>query len=355
MKFVIINDTHAGVRNGSDVFLDYAESFYHDILFPYMEKHNITKIVHLGDFFDNRRVLNVKVLNRIKRVFLDELVNRGWSMDIILGNHDVYYKNTNNLSATYEILHNYDNVTIIAEPRTIKYDGLDIAMLPWITKDNHDESMALIKNSSAKFLFGHLEMAGFEMMRSGMVTKSGLPISLFKRYELVLSGHYHTRSHKVNVMYLGTQLEHTWADCKDPKYFYVFDTDERTLEEILTGHYMYYKLRYKPGEDLDDYTLNKLAGRQVKVIVDKKTDIAHFEGYINRIQNANPDDLKIVETLSTYLEGTDDADITEFHNTIELMNEYVDSIAILDDTVIDKSELKRRLQTLYNDALNSND
>ena len=46
MKIAIINDTHCGVKNGSDVYLDNAEDFYSKVFFPYLEKHNITKILH---------------------------------------------------------------------------------------------------------------------------------------------------------------------------------------------------------------------------------------------------------------------------------------------------------------------
>ena len=48
MKIAIINDTHCGIKNGSDVFLDNAESFYKNVFFPYLDEQNITSILHLG-------------------------------------------------------------------------------------------------------------------------------------------------------------------------------------------------------------------------------------------------------------------------------------------------------------------
>ena len=50
MQIAIINDTHCGVKNGSDVFLKNAEQFYTNVFFPYLEKHNIkTQIIDIQD------------------------------------------------------------------------------------------------------------------------------------------------------------------------------------------------------------------------------------------------------------------------------------------------------------------
>ena len=41
MKIAILNDTHAGARNSSEIFLDYFGRFYSEVFFPYCEKHGI--------------------------------------------------------------------------------------------------------------------------------------------------------------------------------------------------------------------------------------------------------------------------------------------------------------------------
>ena len=104
MQIAIINDTHCGTKNGSDVFLNNAEQFYKNVFFPYLKEHNIKTILHLGDYFEHRKYVNFKALNRNKRMFLDELQNNEIHMTIIPGNHDVYYKNTNELNSLRELL-----------------------------------------------------------------------------------------------------------------------------------------------------------------------------------------------------------------------------------------------------------
>ncbi len=95
MKIAVLNDTHTGIRNSSEIFLKNAQDFYENIFFPECDKHDIKQIVHLGDYYDHRKFVNFRALNHNRKHFLNELRNRGMSMDIIPGNHDTFYKNTN--------------------------------------------------------------------------------------------------------------------------------------------------------------------------------------------------------------------------------------------------------------------
>ncbi|HIG58330.1 MAG TPA: hypothetical protein EYQ21_02865, partial [Flavobacteriales bacterium] len=224
MKVAILNDTHAGVRNSSDVFQDYQARFYTDIFFPYLKAHNIKNILHLGDYYDQRRFVNFKALNHNRKVFLEPLKANGITMDIIPGNHDVYYKNTNELCSLKELLGYFtSNVNIIMKPTTLDYAGLKVAAIPWINSTNYKKSMAFIKRCKATICAAHLELAGFEMMK-GTISPSGMAMSTFSKFDSVLSGHYHTKSSQGNIHYLGSQMEFTWSDVDDPKYFHVLDT-----------------------------------------------------------------------------------------------------------------------------------
>ena len=91
MKIAIISDTHFGLKSNSDIFLDYQERFFRDLFFPYLLKHGITRIVHMGDYFDNRKNVGVKTLHRSRKCFLDKVREYGMHMDIIPGNHDVVF------------------------------------------------------------------------------------------------------------------------------------------------------------------------------------------------------------------------------------------------------------------------
>ena len=95
MKIAVLNDTHCGIRNSSEVFLKNAADFYSNTFFPECEKRGIKQIVHLGDYYDHRKFVNFKALNHNRKNFLDPMRRLGMTMDIIPGNHDTFYKNTN--------------------------------------------------------------------------------------------------------------------------------------------------------------------------------------------------------------------------------------------------------------------
>jgi len=357
MYVAVITDTHAGVKNGSDIFLDYAERFYDEIFFPYCLENNISQILHLGDYFDHRRIAHIKVLSRNKKMFLDKLDEYGMHMDIIPGNHDVAYKNTNELCSLVEILQHYkDTVTLHMEPTVKDYDGLKVALLPWINAENYDESLQFIKSVDAPFLGGHLELAGFEMMKGMPANHHGMSSSIFHRFETVMSGHYHTKSTRENIHYLGTPFEHTWADADDPKYFHVIDTENRELLQIRNPITIYNRLVYDDsaaGDDIEKelkkYKYDHVRGSFIKVIVRSKKNPYLFDKYLDAINANEPFDIKIVENFDEYLPDNIEDEGLNVSDTLTLLSDYVDNV----ETELDKSRLKGKLHELYVEAQNS--
>ena len=87
MKLAIINDTHFGARNDSQIFLDYFLDFFENQFFPYCKENKITDVIHLGDFFDRRKFINFHTLAETKKRFLDRLSEYDITLHCVLGNH----------------------------------------------------------------------------------------------------------------------------------------------------------------------------------------------------------------------------------------------------------------------------
>ena len=351
MKIAIINDTHCGIKNGSDVYPDNAEAFYSKVFFPYLEEHNIKKILHLGDYYDHRRFVNFKALERNRHMFLDVLREKKLTMDIIPGNHDVYYKNTNGLCSLKELLGHYtDCVNIHMDPTEwfpamYKEDStLKVGLVPWICDENEKECMEFIQNTDAPILFGHFELAGFKFMANANIKSHVMGTEIFNRFDSVYSGHYHTKSSDGNVTYLGTQVELTWSDAHDPKYFHVFDTETREMEPIRNPYVLFKKLYYSDDEQSD---ISDVSGKYVKIIVSEKNDHYAFDKYIDKVQALNPLDLKIVENFGDLsAENIEDEEIN-LEDTQTLLNTYVDAL----ESHLDKTKLKNLLSELHTEAL----
>ena len=347
MKIAILNDTHCGIRNSSQIFLDNAKDFYDNVFFPECEKHNIKQVVHLGDYYDHRKFVNFKALNHNRKCFLNELRKRGMMMDIIPGNHDTYYKNTNDLNALKELLGHYMNeIHIIMEPTVMEYGSLKMGLLPWINSENYEQSMNFIRNCKADWLGAHLELYGFDMLK-GIPNKHGMDPKVVSRFEQVISGHFHTASQKENIWYLGSQMEFFWSDAHDPKYFHIVDTETRKIEKIQNTHTLFHKIVYNSTKiDYNIYNVTNLDKKFVKIIVVNKGDSFTFDRFVDRIQNQDIYELKIAENFSEFV-GQNIADEgLEVDDTPKLMDDYIDGV----DTDLDKNKLKINMRDLMTEA-----
>ena len=349
MKIALLNDTHCGTRNSSDIFLDNAEKFYNDVFFPCLLERGISHIVHLGDYYDNRKFINFRALNRNRNHFLKPLRENGMTMDIICGNHDTYYKNTNELNSLKELLGHYMNeVNILHEPTVMDYDGFKLGLVPWISAENEKQSLDFIANAKCDWLGGHFDIEGYEMMK-GRKCEHGLQRSIFSRFEKVLSGHFHTKSIQDNIEYLGSQMEFFWNDAHDDKYFHIFDTETRELTPVRNPITIFKKVVYNDQKtEYNTYDVETLKDKFVKVVVVNKSEPYLFDKFIDRIQGVDTHELKIAETFDEFMgENVADSEIS-IEDTTTLLDSYVDAV----DTDLDKDRIKTMMRGLYVEAQN---
>jgi len=347
MKIAILNDTHAGIRNSSDIFLDNAETFYSDVFFPYLLENDIRHIIHLGDYYDNRKFINFRALNRNRHHFLKPLREYGITMDIIRGNHDTYYKNTGELNSLKELLGHYMNeVNIIHEPTIMEYGPMKIGLVPWIDNENEKQCMDFLSNAKCDWIGGHFEIAGYEMMK-GIKNEHGLDRSLFKRFEKVLSGHFHTKSEQDNIMYLGSQMEFFWNDAHDSKHFHVVDTETREITAIHNPHTLFHRIYYDDSKyDFNNYDLDQVENKFVKIVVINKNDLFTFDRFVDRIQNRKIHELKIQENFAEFIGQNVDDESISLEDTSTLLNSYIDNV----ETELDKDRIKKEMHDLMIEA-----
>lgn len=191
-KIAIITDLHWGVRNNNTFFLERQEKFFYSQFFPYLDEHNITTVWILGDFFENRKVLNVQIMNRVL-TFLEEFEKRGIKIYCLIGNHDVAFKNTNEISSLVPIMRSFSNVTLIRQFEEFDFDGLQVGFISWISPDIREKCLKWLRTTEAKIICGHFEINSFEIVK-GVVCSSGFEPSIFDRFDMVLSGHFHIKS-----------------------------------------------------------------------------------------------------------------------------------------------------------------
>ena len=104
MKIAIINDTHFGARNDNAHFNEYFYQFYEGIFFPYLAQNNIKTCIHLGDLMDRRKFVSYKTAKDFRERFILPFDTLKIDMHIMIGNHDTFYKNTNDVNSVVELL-----------------------------------------------------------------------------------------------------------------------------------------------------------------------------------------------------------------------------------------------------------
>lgn len=350
MKIALITDTHAGARNDSHIFNDYFLDFFENQFFPFLEKENIKKIIHLGDVFDRRKYLNFHTLHTWRKQVFDYLERNNIQMDIIVGNHDVYWKNTNTISSVEEILRQYKNIKIYSSVFEQVIDNIKFIYVPWINSENTKETLEAIKNTDAEILLGHLEIKGFQMHRGALNTDHGFEMSDLSKFDFVMSGHFHHKSNAQSIYYLGNPYEMFWHDWNDTRGFHVFDTQKRKLifheNKRKIFHKIFYNDENKSLEEITNVDFQQFKNMYVKVVVEEKTNPSFFDIFLDKLQQVNPQDVKVVEKID---EGDDfDSENLSAKDTLTILNEHIESMNLQ----LDKKKLTDLMSELYHDASN---
>lgn len=270
----------------------------------------------MGDLVDRRKYVNYVTARCLRECFVDQCVERGVKLHMLVGNHDTPYRASNDVCAQRELgLHNVYGVDVHSDPVLAMVGTTQTLFLPWICDANRERSMELIGSSPTAVAMGHLELAGFETQR-GRVADHGMSASLFEKYEIVLSGHYHQPSVSVPVHYVGAPYEMTWADYDCPRGFRVLDTDTLALHAVSNPLKIHAKLHYDEGCETRDADV---AGKIVKLVVKSRQDPVRYDGFVQTLQDAGVSQLQVVED-HRHADAVPDAEIaTSVSDTLTML------------------------------------
>jgi len=346
LKIALITDLHYGVRGDGQAFLDNNKKFFDHVFFPYLKDHNIKTVICLGDLLDRRKYFNYNTASRMRKDFIEPLSSYDFLW--ILGNHDIYFRQSNDVSAASELFSHTDhNFQWYKDPAEVIIGGRKILFVPWICDSNREQSEALIKSTDAKVLFGHLELTGFEMHK-GQLAKDGESHEKYKKFDFVATGHYHHKSNFENIHYLGSHAEFTWSDYDDERGFHIFDTDTLALEFIPNPYKMFAKAFYDDsGSVVPPTHFNDLTGKIVKVIVKAQTNAEQFNWFISQIEDAKPLEMDIVQDHLNYDNITDESIVSESKDTLQIIRDVIANA----NNVVNASKLDKMVTELYQEAL----
>ena len=339
-KVLLITDQHFGVRNDNIHYVERYRKFYTETVLPLIDKEGITEILNLGDTFDRRKAVNFSSLEAAKEMWFRPLQDRGIKQTILLGNHDIYFKNTLRVNSPELLLGEFDNIEIIYCPGERVIGGKLMMLVPWICDENRQACMEAIRDTDAKYCMGHFELNGFDPI-PGFTMDHGDDPNLLKKFKMVCSGHFHFKSSKSNIRYLGNPCQLYWNDYGAARGFHILNNNGS-----LTFHEnpfkTFHKIYYNDSLSLSPKQIKDLDGMYVKVIVEEKKDQVKFDNIVRRLQAADLADLKIIEDMSYELEDVDDD--VEMEDTLTILEQCVSEFE-------NKEGIFKILKSLYMEAL----
>lgn len=240
MNAFLISDVHFGVHEiDLDKWLNIQISYFENFLIPILkEKYEKgDKLFILGDLFDNRTHLNIKILIRVLELF-DIFEDMCIDIHILTGNHDLWGEKEYRYNSLM-VLKKYKNVSIHTEPTILETNNKKILMLPWITdiKEEHKE----LKKYAGKvdYLFTHSDLRGAKTNLK-VTLKHGPTIADFVGYPKVYAGHIHLYQKMKNFTFLGSPYHLDRNDKGNKKGLTILDIEtgeEKWIENNISPEY----------------------------------------------------------------------------------------------------------------------
>ena len=342
-----ITDTHLGVRNNSNEWIDYIRDYFFNWFFPLVRKNYQPGDVlfHLGDFFDSRQSLNLKVLNlgieiaeEISSIFKDGIY-------IIVGNHDIWGKTSNDVNSLKSIKW-IPGINILEEPETIHIAGKKILLMPW-RKDHEEESSFLESAEPHDVLCCHADIRGLKFNRFTSV-ETGATMKEFEKFKKVYSGHIHYAQKAGNINMLGSPYEITRSDMDNKKGITLLDVSKMKETYFENDYSPKFKRFYftdildKTPDELEPLFRNNFVDIMIDPVMSLKAPLSILTDLLQTQKSLkfHPYDPNQANSLSQQII---DVEGRQF-NVLDFIKEYVDN---LDEDQEIKNKMYNSLSKLH--------
>jgi DNA repair exonuclease SbcCD nuclease subunit len=350
MKYLLTGDIHIGARKESQLFYDIILKFFQEIKNICISE-NIDVLWILGDLFDDRQHLHIYGKQKAYNI-LDILLSvPNLQIKIIAGNHDIFYKNSLQISSLNMFIDYNERIEIIKTVSEYKIGNKSVIAFPWLCPES-DELKRFNEIAEGIKIYdlclGHFEVNTFDVIE-GVTCDFGLKIDSFKNYKKVFSGHFHNGQRKENVQYCGSPYELTWGECGDKKGVYIFDSSDDSVK-FIENTWSPKHIKLKLSELTKDKELIKnIHNNWIKLFIDTPIDDNKRLDLLTLIESQKPLEYSTIDEVEGVELDNENIELSEFEgNELSIMCEYVDQQP---DLKVSKDELKLYANSLYEECL----
>ena len=339
-------DLHFGI--GNEIFLNSQIKFHTDQFIPYLLKHEIKKVIFLGDVFDNRTSINALVLSKVLDLFkLYESHN--FEIIIILGNHDTFHRSSNNVHSL-KTLELFKNVTVYSDITEQKIYDRNFLFVPWLpVLEVYRDYVTTNILDHIDVQIGHFDSLGTKMS-SYQDSEVGLDRDFINRFLLTLSGHYHSfskyESNGKELCYTSIPCQLNRGDTGEDRGFWILNCEDLSKEFVLNT----VSIRFENVTYPEPFTEDKIRNNIVDLhINESKLDIDDLENYKDRLRSFSP--ISITPRIIPKIEnGIDNQDI-KFVSLRQLFDDYIDKVEIEDELKLGvKSKVNELFEMYYKEG-----
>lgn len=252
MKVFITTDWHFGVYlNNLDKWLNMMEDYFYNSFIPYIKENTEPGdiLIHCGDLYDNRTSIPIIASYKAEKILLE--LSKVIPLHIIVGNHDLWNKGTNDINSI-RLFNHVDNINVYTNTDTIEIGGKKLVLMPWVEK--RLDMIKEIQSNPGDYLFCHSDLNGCRMHLNSVAHRNPdkIDVSEFKGYKHVFSGHIHIRQVNENFSFIGSPYQMDRNDMGDQKGITILDLNTGKIDFAPNTYSpVFRKFRVVTEEDVD--------------------------------------------------------------------------------------------------------
>lgn len=398
-KTLVITDLHIGLKKANQSRLSIIVKVFKNFL-KTIKEEDIKNVICCGDVFHSRIALDLQALN-VGIKLLSALAEKCecW---LILGNHDLYYKNSTSIHSS-NVFRHVKNVHIVEETTEVELNGQKALFVPWLG------SFEGIEKETYDLMFGHFDINGQYLIASYIeehtsnisadievqdlinndsllneaseVKDISLEVSTIKNNKLksndlvgsfveyakfggtIYAGHIHGHKEFISkgrtFIFIGSPYQQNFGEMDGVNGYYVLNekNERKFVETVGVPKHVRLKISNVLKTGIDNFDFSSMKGNIVQKIYDVDIDLKTDTEINQRIS----DNLPFEEALSEYsvaLSSNNEIITNESLETIkksklEYIKNYVNNIeeSTLSSSGIDRNELYKMLETYFNRAM----